>query len=189
MPNYTLTAFITATGLALSGAPAAHAQDAAAAMTDNPATSDYRLSRAGFEDAYAFNDTARAIIRLYYSKWNTGRNIMRFAGAPVPVITAVGRHYEPDPRTYGVAPDYSKYYYDPWVAPMAYSLLGVSVFGLIKATTYNRRQLYTTIRQYRATRRLPTTLRPALLVPYLTEISQEGPPAPGKQVQPEWNRK
>lgn len=189
MSRYLLTACIATTCLTLSGVPAAHAQDAAAAMTDNPATSDYRLSKASFEDVYAFNDTARAIIRLYYSKWNIGRNIMRFAGAPVPVIAAVGRHYEPDPRTYGVTPNYNKYYYDPWVAPMAYSLLGVSAFGLIKATTYNRRQLYTVIRQYRATRRLPASLRPALLVPYLAEISQEGPPAPEMKVQPEWNRK
>ena len=151
-------------------APAARAQDAAAAMTEHPAPGDYRLSAAGFQDAYGFNDTARAVINLYYAKWKTGLKIMRYAGYPVPVATALGRHYEPDPRTYGVAPNYSKYYYDPWVAPVAFSLLGVSAFGFIKATLFNRRALYEVIRQYRATRRLPAAVRPAALRPYLTEV-------------------
>lgn len=176
----------------LTGAFAARAQDAAAAMTEHPATSDYRLSRAGFEDAYGFNDTARAIIRLYYGKWNTGRHIMQFAGAPVPLVAVLGRHYEPDPRTYGAAPNYSAYYYEPWVAPVVYSLLGVSAFGFIKATVFNRRQLYTAIRQYRATRRLPPAVRPATLAPYLLEVGREGAPAarPARVAeQPEWNRK
>lgn len=45
---------------------------------------------------------------------------------------AVGRHYETGP--YGVGVNYQKYYYDPWVAPVTYSLLAGSAFGLIKAT-------------------------------------------------------
>lgn len=163
MPNFTLL-FLLLMAL-FARVPAVRAQDAAAAMIENPVPSDYRFSRAGFEDAYAFNDTARAIIRLYYAKWTTGLRIMKYTGYPVPVITAVGRHYEPDPRTYNVAPNYSKYYYDPWVAPVAFSMLGVSTFGFIKATSYNRRALYKTIREYRATRRLPAGVRVAALAP------------------------
>jgi hypothetical protein len=150
------------------------AQSPAATMTEHPDKSEYKLSRAGFEDAYAFNDTARAIIRMYYAKWNTGRNIMRFAAIPVPVVTVVGRHYEPNPATYGVTPNYNAYYYDSWVAPMAFSLLGVSVFGMVRAINNGRDQLYQTIRQYDATRRLPLSIRPAALVPYLLEVQQEG---------------
>ncbi|MCC3153896.1 hypothetical protein Q3A66_13290 [Hymenobacter sp. BT770] len=143
-------------------------------MTEHPSKDQYKLSRAGFEDAYAFNDTARAIIRLYYAKWKTGRNIMRFAAIPVPVITAVGRQYEPNPATYGASPNYNAYYYDSWVAPMAFSLLGVSAFGVIRAVNNGRDQLYQVIRQYHATRRLPAAVCPAALVPYLVQVQQEG---------------
>lgn len=150
------------------------AQSSADVMTEHPSKDQYKLSRAGFEDAYAFNDTARAIIRLYYAKWKTGRSIMRFAAIPVPVITAVGRHYEPNPATYGASPNYNAYYYDSWVAPMAYSLLGVSAFGVIRAVNNGRDQLYQVIRQYHATRRLPAAVRPAALIPYLVQVQQEG---------------
>ena len=150
------------------------AQSSASTMTEHPEKSQYKLSRAGFEDAYAFNDTARAIIRMYYAKWNTGRNIMRFAAIPVPIVTIVGRHYEPNPATYGVTPNYNAYYYDSWVAPTAFSLLGVSVFGMIRAVNNGRDQLYQAIRQYHTTRRLPLSIRPAALVPYLVEVQQEG---------------
>ncbi|WP_152559977.1 hypothetical protein [Hymenobacter sp. IS2118] len=171
------TVFIALTGLCLAGAPAARGQDAAAAMMAQPATSDYRLSERGFEDAYGFNDTARAVIQLYYARWKTGLTIMKYAGYPVPVATALGRHYEPNPRTYGASPNYSKYYYDSWVAPVVFSLLGVSTFGFIKATIYNRRQLYTVIRQYRATRRLPASVPAAALRPYLKVLLGEMAPA------------
>ena len=150
------------------------AQSSAATMTEHPSKDQYKLSRAGFEDAYAFNDTARAIIRLYYAKWNTGRNIMRVAAIPVPVITAIGRHYEPNPATYGASPNYNAYYYDSWVAPMAFSLLGISAFGMICAINNGRDQLYQVIRQYHTTRRLPTAVRPAALIPYLVQVQQEG---------------
>lgn len=170
MPNMLLKYAALLVFTSLGAAPAARAQDAAAAMTEHPAPGDYRLSVAGFQDAYGFNDTARAVINLYYAKWKTGLKIMRYAGYPVPVATALGRHYEPDPRTGGVAPNYSKYYYDPWVAPVAFGLLGVSAFGLVRATLFNRRALYEVIRQYRATRRLPASVRPAALRPYLTEV-------------------
>ncbi|GAB3870250.1 hypothetical protein GCM10028824_18660 [Hymenobacter segetis] len=149
-------------------------QSPAATMTEHPDKSEYKLSRAGFEDAYAFNDTARAIIRMYYAKWNTGRNIMRFAAIPVPVVSLVGRHYEPNPATYGVTPNYNAYYYDSWVAPTAFSLLGISAFGMIRAVSNGRDQLYQVIRQYRATRRLPLSIRTAALVPYLVQVQQEG---------------
>ena len=150
------------------------AQSSAETMTEHPGKSDYKLSRAGFEDAYAFNDTARAIIRMYYAKWRSGLNIMRFAAVPVPVATIVGRHYEPNPATYGVTPNYNAYYYDSWVAPLAFSLLGVSAFGMIRAVNNGRDQLYQVIRQYHATRRLPLAVRPAALQPYLAEVRQEG---------------
>lgn len=166
------------TALGLGMAPAARAQDAAAAMTDHPATSEYRLSAGGFQDAYGFNDTARAVINLYYAKWKTGLKIMRYAGYPVPVVGVLGRHYEPNPATYGASPNYSKYYYDPWVAPVAYSLLGISAFGFIKATRYNRRALYAVIHQYRATRRLPPSVPLTALQPYLVEVLGEMPPRP-----------
>ncbi|UOQ76080.1 hypothetical protein MUN84_15915 [Hymenobacter sp. 5516J-16] len=155
---------------------AAQAQDAAAtaaAMTDKPGQYEYRLSELGFEETFGFNDTARAVIRLYYAKWKTGRQIMQFAGAPIPIVSVLGKHYNPDPRTGGVAPNYSSYYYDPWVAPVAYSLLGVSAFGLVKATVWNRKQLYHTIRQYRASRQLPSQVTPALLAPYLRAVAEE----------------
>ena len=42
---------------------------------------------------------------MYYAKWNTGRNIMRFTGIPVPVAIVIGRHYEPNPATYGASPN------------------------------------------------------------------------------------
>ena len=150
------------------------AQSLAATMTEHPSKPDYKLSRAGFEDAYAFNDTARAIIRMYYAKWNTGRNIMRFAGIPVPVVTIIGRHYEPNPATYGATPNYNAYYYDSWVAPTAFSLLGISVFGMIRAASNGRDQLYQVIRQYHATRQLPLAVHRAALVPYLVQVQQEG---------------
>jgi hypothetical protein len=150
------------------------AQFTAASMVEHPQKSEYKLSRETFEEAYAFNDTARAIIRLYYAKWNTGRNIMRFAAIPVPIVAIAGRHYEPNPATYGASPNYNAYYYDSWVAPTAFSLLGVSVFGMVWAISNGRDQLYQVIRHYHATRKLPESIRPATLVPYLLQVQQEG---------------
>jgi hypothetical protein len=150
------------------------AQSLAETMVEHPAKSDYKLSRAGFEDAYAFNDTARAIIHMYYAKWRNGLKIMRFAAIPVPVVTVIGRHYEPNPATYGVTPNYNAYYYDSWVPATAFSLLGVSAFGVIRAVNNGRDQLYQVIRQYHTTRRLPPAVRLAALRPYLLEVQQEG---------------
>ncbi|RPD46989.1 hypothetical protein DNI29_12580 [Hymenobacter sediminis] len=142
-------------------------------MNLKPAPYEYRLSELGFEETYGFNDTARAVIRLYYAKWKTGLRIMQFSGAPVPIVSVLGKHYNPDPRTGGVAPNYNSYYYDPWVAPVAFSLLGVSAFGFGKTTAWNRRQLYHTIRQYRASHQLPKQVTPALLTSYLRIITEE----------------
>lgn len=175
--------------LNLASAPDARAQDAAAAMTAQPATGDYRISETEFERTYGFNDTARAIIHLYYAKWNTGRNIAQFAGAPGSLAVALGRHYDTYPNSYGTVPDYGKYYYDPWVAPVVYSSLAAVVFGLIKAGRHSRRNLYDAIRQYRATRQLPAGLRAASLVPYLTQEAKAGPPIVRPVERPEWNRK
>ena len=161
--------------IGFAAATQAQDRDVASAMVEQPPTSAFRLTQRGFYDAYGFNDTARAVINLFYAKWGSGRKIMQFAGAPVPVITALGKHYNPDPATYGVAPNYSSYYYDPWVAPMAYSLLGISAFGLGKATKWNRRQLYQAIRSYRATRRLPAFVTPKLLMPYLAREMGQAP--------------
>ena len=152
------------------------AQPAAAAMVEKPAKNDYRLSPQEFEDTYGFNDTAKAIVRLYSGRLKSGLRIMRYAGVPVPVITALGRHYEPDPRTNNVAPNYSKYYYDPWVPPLAYSLLAVSAFGSIRALTHNRQQLYGILRRYYVSRRLPAEVRAGSLRPYLAAIAAEGKP-------------
>ncbi|WP_139924415.1 hypothetical protein [Hymenobacter sp. DG01] len=167
---------LIATPLVFTSFAAAHAQDAAAtaaAMTPTAAPYEYRLTVRGFEETYGFNDTARAVIRLYFAKWKTGLRIMQFAGAPVPIVSVLGKHYNPDPRTGGVAPNYSSYYYDPWVAPVAFSLLGVSAFGFGKTTVWNRKQLYHTIRQYRASRQLPRQVTPALLMPYLQTVTAE----------------
>lgn len=155
----------------------ARAQDAASAMVELPSTDAYRLTERGFDDAYGFNDTARAVIHLFYAKWKAGKKIMRFAGAPVPVVSVLGKHYNPDPRTYNVAPNYSSYYYDPWVPPVAYSLLAVSAFGFGKATKWNRRQLYAAIRTYRTTRRLPAFVTPKLLTAHLLSVTGEQTPA------------
>ncbi len=154
----------------------ATAQSAAAAMVEKPVKSDYKLSPQSFEDTYGFNDTAKAIIRFYSSRLKSGQRIMRYAGAPVPVITALGRHYEMDPRTNYASPNYSKYYYDPWVPPLAYSLLAVSTFGIIRSLTHNRQQLYGVIRRYYATRRLPAEVPARVLRPYLAALAEEGRP-------------
>ncbi|MCA8832624.1 hypothetical protein [Hymenobacter pini] len=144
-------------------------------MPEQPAPYEFRLTEASFEEAYGFNDTARAVIRLYYSKWNTGRRIMQFAGYPVPLVSAVGRHMGETTTSSGViVPNAGTYYYDPWVAPVAFSLLGVSAFGLGKATAWNRRQLYTAIRQYRLTHKLPAQVTARLLAPYLQAVQQDG---------------
>lgn len=56
---------------------------------------------------------------------------------------------------------------------MAFSLLGISVFGMIRAVNNGRNQLYQVVRQCHATRRLPLSIRPAALVPYLVEVQHE----------------
>ena len=161
--------------ICFAAATQAQAQYASSAMVEQPPTNAFRLSQRGFYDAYGFNDTARAVINLFYAKWGMGKKIMHYAGVPVPVASVLGKHYNPDPATYGAAPNYSSYYYDPWVAPVAYSLLATSAFGLGKATKWNRRQLYQAIRTYRATRRLPAFVTPKLLMPYLAKEIGEVP--------------
>ena len=134
-------------------------------MQENPPTSAFRLSEDAFLTTYGFNDTARAIIKLYYRKWGAGKRIIYIAGLPASAVTAVGRHYDMGP--YGVTPNYNSYTYDPWVAPVISTLLAGSVYGFIKATKWNRRQLYQAIHAYQTTHRLPATVSPALLAPLL----------------------
>lgn len=145
-------------------------------MSEQPMPGEYKLTREAFEDAYAFNDTARAIIRMRYAKRNTGLNIARWVLVPVPLLALAGRHQNPTvsvtSTTVTVSPN--SYYYDSWVAPMAYSFLGASLAGLILAGNHSREQLYREVRQYRLTRRLPATVHPATLVPYLLEVRQDG---------------
>lgn len=160
-----MKSFLVLTCLVLGASGGACAQGLLSTMNDHPQPGEFRLSEEEFGNTYGFNDTARAVIRLYYHKWNTGRRIMYIVGIPAAPITAVGRHYDTGP--YGVAPNYQSYYYDPWVAPVVYSLLAGSAFGLIKATKWNRRQLYQAIRTYHTTHKLPAQVTPALLAAYL----------------------
>lgn len=131
----------------------------------DPPSGAFRLSEDAFLDTYGFNDTARAIIRLYYAKWTAGKLIMYIAGTPASAVTALGRHYEPGP--YGAGVNYNAYYYDPWVGPVVSTLLAGTIFGLVKATKWNRRQLYQAIRSYHDTHRLPAPVTPALLAKWL----------------------
>ena len=162
--------------LLLAGLGPVQAQALVQTMPEQPMPGEYKLSREAFEDAYAFNDTARAIIRMRYSKRNTGLNIARWAPVPVPLLALIGRHQNPTVTvtntTVTVSPN--SYYYDSWVYPMAYSFLGGSLAGLILAANHSREQLYREVRQYRLTRRLPTTVHPAALVPYLVQVQQDG---------------
>ena len=160
----------------LLGVSQVRAQSSVQVMAEHPMSGEYRLSEGAFEDAYAFNDTARAIIRMRYSKRNTGLNIMRIAAIPVPLVALIGRHKNPTVTVTSstVTIDPNSYYYDSWVAPTAFSLLGVSLAGLILSANHGREQLYQEIRQYRTTRRLPASVRPAALVPYLMRVQQDG---------------
>ena len=162
----------------LLAAQPGRAQSSVQAMTEHPMPGEFKLSEGAFEDAYAFNDTARALIRMRYSKRNTGLNIARLVLIPAPILGLIGRHKEPTVSVVGntVTISPNSYYYDPWVAPAVYSLLGVSLGGLILAGNHGRDKLYEEVRQYRATRRLPASVRPATLVPYLMQAQQEGSP-------------
>ena len=162
--------------LLLLGASQARAQSSVQTMAEHPMPGEFKLSEGAFEDAYAFNDTARAIIRMRYSKRNTGLNIMRFAVIPVPLLALIGRHKNPTVTVTSttVTIDPNSYYYDSWVSPTAFSLLGVSLAGLILSANHGREQLYQEIRQYHTTRRLPASVRPAALVPYLMQVQQDG---------------
>ena len=169
--------FALYSGVLLANLSPAQAQNTLVqAMAEQPMPGEYKLTREAFEDAYAFNDTARAIIRMRYAKRNTGLNIARWAPLPVPLLALIGRHQNPTVTvtntTVTVSPN--SYYYDSWVAPTAFSLLGVSLAGLILAGNHSREQLYREVRQYRLTRRLPATVHPAALVPYLLEVRQDG---------------
>lgn len=149
----------------LLAAPAGWGQATEIPLVADPPASYFRLTEDAFTATYGFNDTARAIIRLYYAKWETGKRIMYIAGAPASLVTALGRHYEAGP--YGAGVNYASYYYDPWVAPVVSTLLAGTIFGFIKATKWNRRQLYEAIRRYHDTRRLPDSVPPALLAALL----------------------
>lgn len=113
---------------------------------------------------------------MRYAKRNTGLNIARWVLVPVPILALIGQHQNPTVTatntTVTVSPN--SYYYDDWVTPTAFSLLGVSLAGLIYAGNHGRDQLYREVRQYRLTRRLPATVRPAALIPYLLQVRQDG---------------
>ena len=53
-------------------------------------------------------------------------------------------------------------------------MLGILVFGMIRAVNNGRDQLYQVVRQYHTTRRLPLSIRPVALVPYLVEVQYKG---------------
>jgi len=99
----------------------------------------YKLSKEDFEEQYAFNDTARAVIRLFFQKRTAALRLGSAMGLPLLIVSAAGTKRTQTVSLRGVsAPKTS---YEPFVVPALIGIGAVWVYVLIKAGHFSKKSL------------------------------------------------
>ncbi len=122
--------------------------------TANLKKADFKLPKSAYLSTYAFDDTAKAIINLYFGKRSAPKTILYTNLVTVPIIRVGGQNQQPPPST--------EVTYKPWVTPAAVVLAGVTLFSLIRLNKWSLKKLVKTLYAYQKTGALSENTRKKL---------------------------
>jgi hypothetical protein len=112
-------------------------------------SSSYKLPKHTFIELYAFNDTARAIVNLYFERHAHSRIIF---GTALGILTMIRVAGPVQSETIGPPPATTTYH--PWVYP-ALGVAGVTtIAGVLYQESYNRKSLLEKLIEYEGAKRL-----------------------------------
>ena len=116
-------------------------------MQDEPSSEEYKLTEDDFLQQYAANDTAAAIIHLYFTRRNKGlliTNIFATTGTAIATIDRVQQRPQQGP--YGqTTPERAG-----WVLPALTASIVPTLGGLLYAAGWSRISCYRLLRRYKA---------------------------------------
>jgi hypothetical protein len=126
---------------------------------EKPAAEDYKLSYEDFALRYGANDTARAIIDMYYQRFNGGRAIASIASGVTSTLGLIA-NAQADAQAQknqppGQVAQVGDRVYPGWVYPVLGVGLPLTIFGFVKMATWNRLELYQVLRRYHQSHQLP----------------------------------
>jgi hypothetical protein len=121
--------------------------------TANLKKSDFKVSRGAYLDYYGYNDTARAIINMYFTK-RKGTKIIAYSNLGFLTLIRVAGQEETSP----LDPN-ADVKYKPWVVPAVVAAGSVAIFSLIRADAWSLRSLVKTIYTYERSGVLPVRLQ------------------------------
>lgn len=105
--------------------------------------SSYKLPKHTIIEQYAFNDTARAIVHMYFERHAHSRIIF---GASLGIITLIRVAGPVQPETIGPPP--AKTTYQPWVYPALGVAGATTIAGMLYQQSYNRKSLLEKLIEY-----------------------------------------
>ncbi|CAA9289025.1 MAG: hypothetical protein AVDCRST_MAG56-4527 [uncultured Cytophagales bacterium] len=116
-------------------------------------TESYKLPKSELMARYAFNDTARALVNLYFERHAEGRIFSGVTLATTALVHAAGKEEPP------LGQDYATITYKPWTYPA----LGVAVIsciaGFVHQSNFDRKSLVEKLIEYEGTRGLDKKTR------------------------------
>jgi hypothetical protein len=117
---------------------------------------DYKLKKANFEEQYAFNDTAKAVIRLFFQKRMAALTIAAAMGVPLALVRAAGTQ---DTRTVSLRGGVTtSRQYGSSVVPLLVVIGTAEIYAFSKASRFSRKRLLETLIDYERNRALPASL-------------------------------
>ncbi len=116
-------------------------------VQDAPTAEEYKLTEEDFQQHYAANDTAAAIIHLYFTKRNKGLLLNQIFGTAGVAVSTVDRVQQQQQAPYGQTATAER---AAWVMPALLATVPVAIGGLIYAANWSRIDCYRMLRRYKA---------------------------------------
>lgn len=116
-------------------------------------TESYKLTKDELITRYAFNDTARAVINLYFERRTLGRVLIGLAGGLLPPARFAGQEQQV------AGQDASGTSYRPWVYVAAGMSMATLVTGLGHYAAFDRKSLVEKLIEYEVSSKLEKRIR------------------------------
>lgn len=137
------------------GYPAAHWPSKA-----KPEAEDYKLAHDDFVTHYGINDTAAAIVHMYLRKHTVGIRVAQvMAGLTSVAGYVASAQADVEARNAGKTVDPTNRQYPGWVTPVLIGGGGSTLFGLVQAAIWSRKECYQVLYRYHTTGKLPGKVR------------------------------
>lgn len=111
-------------------------------------TGSYKLPKSELMARYAFNDTARALVNLYFERHAEGKIFSGTTLATTALVHAVGKEEPP------IGQDYATITYKPWTYPALGVALISCIAGFVHQSNFDRKSLVEKLIEYEAASKL-----------------------------------